>query len=73
MRWVNQYQNNSDIQRQNRKLVAYKINKNQVEYALEEIKKNKTITMIDLLSKIGIFKYLKMFFYFLIYFINGFI
>jgi transposase len=37
MRWVNQYQNNSDIQRQNRKPVAYKINKNQVEYALEEI------------------------------------
>ena len=52
MRWVNQYQKNSDIQRQNRKPVAYKINKNQVEYALEEIKKNKTITMNDLLSKI---------------------
>ena len=52
MRWVNQYQTNSDIHRQNRKPVAYKINKNQVEYALEQIKKNKTITMNDLLSKI---------------------
>ena len=50
MRWVNQYQKNSDIQRQNRKPVAYKINKNQVEYALEQIKKNKTITMNDLLT-----------------------
>jgi hypothetical protein len=39
MRWVNQYQNNNDIQIQNIKPVAYKINKNQVEYALEEIKK----------------------------------
>jgi transposase len=52
MRWVNQYNKDGEIKRNNKKPVAYKINKNQVEYALEEIKKNKTITMIDLLSKI---------------------
>lgn len=52
MLWVNQYQNNSDVQRQNRKPAEYKMNKNHVEYALEETKKNKTITMVDLLSKI---------------------
>jgi transposase len=52
MRWVNQYNKDGEIKRNNKKPVAYKINKNQVEYALEQIKKNKTITMNDLLSKI---------------------
>jgi hypothetical protein len=52
MRWVNLYNKDGEIKRNNKKPVAYKINKNQVEYALEEIKKNKTITMNDLLSKI---------------------
>jgi len=52
MRWVNQYNKDGEIKKYNKKSVAYKINKNQVEYALEEIKKNKTITMNDLLSKI---------------------
>ena len=52
MRWVNQYNKDGEIKRNNKKPVAYKINKNQVEYALKEIKKNKTITMNDLLSKI---------------------
>ena len=52
MRWVNQYNKDGEIKKYNKKSVAYKINKNQVEYALEEIKRNKTITMIDLLSKI---------------------
>ena len=45
MRWVNQYNKDGEIKRNNKKPVAYKINKNQVEYALEEIKKNKTITI----------------------------
>jgi transposase-like protein len=44
MRWINQYQN--------RKPVAYKITKDQVNYALKEINKNKTITIDYLLSKI---------------------
>ena len=52
MRWVNLYNKDGEIKRNNKKPVAYKINKNHVEYALEEIKKNKTITMNDLLSKI---------------------
>ena len=52
MRWVNQYQNTGNIYRQNRKPVAYKITKDQVNYALKEINKNKTITIDDLLSKI---------------------
>jgi hypothetical protein len=41
-----------NIYRQNRKPVAYKITKDQVNYALKEINKNKTITIDDLLSKI---------------------
>jgi len=40
------------VKRNNKKPVAYKINKNHIEYALGEIKKNKTITMNNLLSKI---------------------
>ena len=52
MRWVEKYNNDGEIKRYNKKPVAYKITKDQVKYALEEINKNKTITMDDLLSKI---------------------
>ncbi len=47
MRWLNQYNKDGEIKRNNKKQVTYKINKNQVEYTLEEIKKIKL-----LLSKI---------------------
>jgi len=38
--------------RHNRKSVAYKVHKYQVKFILDEIKKNKTITMQDLLEKL---------------------
>ena len=52
MRWVDKYKQNGEIKRHNRTPVAYKIGKNEVKYILEEIKKNKTITMEDLLVKV---------------------
>jgi transposase len=52
MRWVDKYKKDGEIKRHNRMPVAYKIDKNEVKYILEEIKKNKTITMEDLLVKV---------------------
>jgi transposase len=52
MRWVDKYKNDGEIKRHNRTPLAYKIDKNEVKYILEEIKKNKTITMEDLLVKV---------------------
>ena len=52
MRWVDKYKKDGEIKRHNRTPVAYKIDKNKVKYILEEIKKNKTITMEDLLVKV---------------------
>ena len=50
--WVDKYKKDGEIKRHNRTPVAYKIDKNEVKYILEEIKKNKTITMEDLLVKV---------------------
>ena len=52
MRWVDKYKKDGEIKRHNRRPIAYKIDKNEVKYILEEIKKNKTITMEDLLVKV---------------------
>jgi transposase len=52
MRWVDKYKKDGEIKRHNRIPVAYKIDKNEVKYILEEIKKNKTITMEDLLLNV---------------------
>jgi len=52
MRWVDKYKQDGEIKQYNRTPVAYKIGKNEVKYILEEIKKNKTITMEDLLVKV---------------------
>ena len=52
LRWVNKYNEYSEIKRHNRKPVAYKVHKDQVKFILDEIKKNKTITMQDLLEKL---------------------
>jgi len=46
MRWVDKYKKDGEIKRHNRTPVAYKIDKNEVKYILEEIKKNKTITRV---------------------------
>ena len=52
MRWVDKYETSGEIKRNNRPPVAYKLHKEQVKYVLDEIKKNKTITMDDLLVKL---------------------
>lgn len=51
MRWVEQYETQNNIKRHNRKPIAYKVHKEHVKYLLDEIKKNKTITMNDLLER----------------------
>jgi transposase len=52
LRWVDKYNENGEIKRHNRKPVAYKVHKDQVKFILDEIKKNKIITMQDLLEKL---------------------
>ena len=52
MWWVNKYKQTSEILRQNRKPVAYKLQKNEVKYIIKLIGNEKTITMSDLLNKI---------------------
>ena len=43
MRWVDKYEKEGEIKRQNRKHVAYKVHKEHVKFLLDEITKNKTI------------------------------
>ena len=52
MRWVDRFKEEKEIKRYNRKPVAYKVQKEQVKFILAELKKNKTITMDDLLVKL---------------------
>jgi transposase len=52
MRWVEKYYEEGVIKRHNREAVAYKIKKNELKFILDEIKKDKTITMEDLLAKV---------------------
>jgi transposase len=52
MRWVERYENEDSIKRHNRKSVSYKVKKEHIKFVLEEIKKNKTITIEVLLSKL---------------------
>jgi len=52
MRWVDKYNENNEIKRHNIKHVAYKIHKDQVKFILDEIKKNKTITMQENLKRL---------------------
>jgi len=52
LRLVDKYDENGEIKRHNRKPVAYKVHKDQVKFILDEIKKNKTITLQELLEKI---------------------
>ncbi len=48
MRWVERYNKEKSIKRHSRKLISYKITKEQVKYILDELRKNKTITLEDL-------------------------
>ena len=52
MRWVEKYEKEGEIKRENRKPVAYKVHKEHVKFLLDEINKNKTITMTELKHKL---------------------
>jgi transposase len=52
MRWVDKYQETGNMERYNRKPKAYKVHKEHIKFLLNEIKKNKTITMEDLQVKL---------------------
>jgi len=52
MRWVDKYEKAGEIKRQNRKPVAYKVRKEHVKFLVDEITKNKTITMSELMLKL---------------------
>ena len=49
MRWVDKYKKNGEITGYERTPKAYKVHKEHVSFLLNEIKKNKTITIEDLL------------------------
>jgi hypothetical protein len=49
---VERYENEDSIKRHNREPISYKVKKEHVKFALDEIKKNKTITIEVLLSKL---------------------
>ena len=49
MRWVDKYKKDGEITGYERTPKAYKVHKKHVEFLLQEIKKNKTITIEDLL------------------------
>ena len=49
MRWVTQYNNKGNIERNNRTPIAYKVKRQHIHFIKDEINKNKTITMEDLL------------------------
>jgi len=53
MRWVERYKKEGGINRHNKKSMSYKITKKHVDFLLNEIKKNKTITMEDLAIKLN--------------------
>ena len=48
MRWVDKYKKDGEITGYKRTPKAYKVHKDHVEFILQEIKKNKTITINDL-------------------------
>lgn len=50
MRWVKRYKLEKSIKRHNRQPIAYKVKKIHVKFILDEINKNKTITVQDLIT-----------------------
>ena len=52
MRWVERYENDGEIKRYDKEPIAYKVHKKHVKFILEEITKNKMITMDELYLKI---------------------
>ena len=52
MRWVKRYKKDGNVDIRYRKPIAYKVKKEYVEFLLQEIKNNKTITLQELLQKL---------------------
>ena len=52
MRWVEIYNDTDEIKRNNRKNISYKVSKEHVNFLLNELNKNKTITMEELSIKL---------------------
>jgi transposase len=52
MRWVNQHKKEGNVNKHYRKHIAYKVKKEYVKFLLDEIKKNKTITLQELNEKL---------------------
>ena len=52
MRWVERYKKEGNVNIHHRTPVAYKVKKEYVKFLLDEIKKNKTITLYDLQQKL---------------------
>jgi len=52
MRWVERYKKDGNVDIHYRKPIAYKFKKEYVEFLLQEIKNNKTITLQELLQKL---------------------
>ena len=50
MRWVDRFQTEKSVKRHNRSPVAYKVKQEHIKVILEELKRNKTITIEDLLA-----------------------
>ena len=53
-RWTTRYTRDKTVKRYNRKPISYKVKKTHVKFIIDEVTKNKTITMDDLLSKLKI-------------------
>jgi len=53
-RWTDRYTRDKTVKRYNRKPISYKVKKTHVKFIIDEVTKNKTITMDDLLSKLKI-------------------
>jgi len=53
LRWVEKYKEECEIKRDNRKPIAYKVHKEHVKFLIDELKKNKTVTMNELVIKLN--------------------
>jgi transposase len=51
LRWVDRYKNNGSTKNQSRQSISYKVKQKHVDYILSELKKNKTITLKELLEQ----------------------
>jgi hypothetical protein len=52
MRWIDMYKKDDEIKRRDKIPVAYKVHKEHVKFLLNEINKNKTITMNEFMLKL---------------------